>query len=145
MQSLGINIGSTSLKMVLADDGRLVWSGVRAHEGDFGAAAKKLLEEGSDVLIFPEGSRSPDGTLQPLEGGAGLIAAHSKASILPVYVKGTYKAMPPGSPFIRPTKVTVTFGKLLSFDPEFLKTKDARRKITEELENSLRSLEASCS
>ena len=105
----------------------------------------KILEEGSDVLIFPEGSRSPDGNLLPLEGGVGLIAAHSKVPILPVYVKGSFKAMPTGSPFIRPTKLTVTFGKPLSFDSEFLKTKGAREKIVEELTNSMRALEASCS
>jgi activator of 2-hydroxyglutaryl-CoA dehydratase len=46
MQSLGINIGSTSLKMVLAEEGRPVWSGILPHEGDFGAAARRLLIEG---------------------------------------------------------------------------------------------------
>jgi activator of 2-hydroxyglutaryl-CoA dehydratase len=45
MRSLGINIGSTSLKMVLADENRPLWFSATPHEGDFGAAVKKLLEE----------------------------------------------------------------------------------------------------
>ena len=53
MQSAGINIGSTSLKIVLAENGRQVWSGVTAHEGDFAAAAKKLLSEGNIPVGIP--------------------------------------------------------------------------------------------
>ncbi|MCL1896867.1 MAG: hypothetical protein FWG03_10025, partial [Clostridiales bacterium] len=74
MKSLGINIGSTSLKMVLAEDGQLVWSGVRAHEGDFEAAARKLLEEGdvpSGIPALVTGNEgrfmfNASGTLEPL-------------------------------------------------------------------------------
>ncbi|MDR2137862.1 MAG: 1-acyl-sn-glycerol-3-phosphate acyltransferase, partial [Synergistaceae bacterium] len=73
----------------------------------------RFLEEGQDVLIFPEGSRSPDGTLQPLEGGVGLIAAHAGAVIVPAFVKGTYEAMTPGSNWVKPRKIKVTFGKPL--------------------------------
>lgn len=105
----------------------------------------RLLEDGSDVLIFPEGSRSPDGTLQPLEGGVGLIAAHSKASILPVFVKGSYAAMPPGAALVRPAKITVTFGKLLTFAPEAYTGKGAREKIVAALTESLRELESAAS
>jgi predicted NBD/HSP70 family sugar kinase len=52
MQSLGINIGSTSLKMALfqydssVEGGRAVWTATTPHEGDFGAAVRKLLAEG---------------------------------------------------------------------------------------------------
>ncbi|MDR1875417.1 MAG: 1-acyl-sn-glycerol-3-phosphate acyltransferase [Synergistaceae bacterium] len=105
----------------------------------------KLLKEGNDVLIFPEGSRSPDGTLQPLEGGAGLIAAHAKASILPVFLKGTYRAMKPGAVLVRPAKISVTFGKLLVFDPEICTEKGAREKIMAELTKSLHELESAAS
>ncbi|MDR2964777.1 MAG: acyl-CoA dehydratase activase [Treponema sp.] len=51
MQSLGINIGSTSLKMALINDNSVVWSASVPHEGDFGAAVRKLLAEGN----IPEG------------------------------------------------------------------------------------------
>ena len=102
----------------------------------------KFLEEGSDILIFPEGSRSTDGKLLPLEGGVGLIACHSRAPILPVFVKGTYKAMPPGAAMVKPVKITVTFGKLISFDPETYKEKGGREKIMAALTDAFKALES---
>jgi len=102
----------------------------------------KFLEEGSDVLIFPEGSRSADGKLLPLEGGVGLIASHSRAPILPVFIKGSYKAMPPGAAFVKPVKITVTFGELITFEPEAYKEKGAREKITTALSDALKALES---
>jgi 1-acyl-sn-glycerol-3-phosphate acyltransferase len=119
----------------------------RANNAAAAAALKgflKFLEEGSDVLIFPEGSRSPDGKLQPLEGGVGLIANHSKATILPVFLKGTYDAMRPGTLMVKPRKISVTFGKPIVFDPDIYKGKGAREKIMTELTNSLGALETAC-
>lgn len=46
MQTLGINVGSTSLKMILCDDLLPVWSDSAAHEGNFVSAIKTLLEQG---------------------------------------------------------------------------------------------------
>jgi predicted CoA-substrate-specific enzyme activase len=80
MQSVGINIGSTSLKMVLleyedsAEKGRLLWSAAVPHEGDFSAAVRKLLFEGNIPRGVPamvtgnEGRFMFDvsGTLEPL-------------------------------------------------------------------------------
>lgn len=51
------------------------------------------------VVIFPEGTRSPDGRLQELEPGAGMLAARSGAPIQPVYVMGTYQCWPRGQKF----------------------------------------------
>ncbi|MCL2602201.1 MAG: acyl-CoA dehydratase activase, partial [Treponema sp.] len=53
MKSLGINIGSTSLKMVLVDDGLPVWSAALSHEGDFAAATHRLLNEGNFPVGIP--------------------------------------------------------------------------------------------
>jgi 1-acyl-sn-glycerol-3-phosphate acyltransferase len=121
--------------------------GVPVSRSDSASAASalkgffRLLEGGNDVLIFPEGSRSPDGKLLPLEGGVGLIAAHSKTDILPVFIKGSYEAMPLGAALVKPHKITVTFGRRIAFDPELYKGKDAREKIMAELSRSLKALE----
>ncbi|MDR1741085.1 MAG: 1-acyl-sn-glycerol-3-phosphate acyltransferase [Synergistaceae bacterium] len=101
----------------------------------------RLLEGGSDVLIFPEGGRSPEGRLMPLEEGVGLIASHSGVSILPVYVRGSHDAMPPGSALVRPKKLSVTFGRLIKITPELAKGRDARQKIVAALSESLHELE----
>lgn len=105
----------------------------------------RLLEGGSDVLIFPEGGRSPDGKLQPLEGGVGLIAAHAKVDILPVFIRGAYEAMPLGSALVKPKKITVTFGRRIVFDPDLHAGKEARGKLVAELTESLRALESPAS
>ncbi len=75
------------------------------------------LKEGKTVLIFPEGTRSPDGTIQSGKTGAGLLAHKSQASILPVYIDGTFNAMPRGAKWIKPAKVTVVVGK--PFTPDY--------------------------
>ena len=102
----------------------------------------KLYQEGSDVLIFPEGGRTLDGKLQPLEAGVALIAAHEHAPILPVFIHGSFKAMPPGSAFVKPTKLRVTFGKPLRFSDEVYDSKAGRKIIMDSLTETFRQLEA---
>ncbi len=102
----------------------------------------KLFQEGSDVLIFPEGGRSLDGKLQPLEAGVALIAARCEAPILPAFIKGSYEAMPTGATFVKPKKIKITFGKPLKFSSEVYKSKDGRNVIMTELEKSMRELES---
>ena len=53
----------------------------------------KMLKEGHAVLLFPEGTRSADGTIQGAEPGAGLVALKSGVPILPVRVFGTYESL----------------------------------------------------
>ena len=102
----------------------------------------KLYQEGSDVLIFPEGGRTLDGKLQPLEAGVALIAAHEHAPILPVFIHGSFKAMPPGSAFVKPSKLRVTFGKPLRFSEEVYNSKSGRKIIMDTLTETFRELEA---
>lgn len=102
----------------------------------------KMYREGSDVLIFPEGGRSPDGKLQPLEGGVAVIASHEHAPILPVYIDGTFNAMPTGSSFVRPSKINITFGKVLRFSDDVYSGKEGRAVIMERLESALKEMAA---
>lgn len=78
-----------------------------------GAVMKLMLgrlEARESILIFPEGTRTKDGRMLPLEGGAAFLAAKSGAPILPVYIDGSYRVCPPGKSLPRPVKLTVTFG-----------------------------------
>ncbi len=54
----------------------------------------KALADGHRVLLFPEGTRSHDGNLQPAKAGIGLIAAKSCAPIVPIRIFGSGDAMP---------------------------------------------------
>lgn len=111
-----------------------------------GAALKAffaILESGSNVLLFPEGSRSFDGKLQALEGGAALIAMKSGVPVLPAYVAGTHEAMPRGASGIKPSKITITFGEMI-YPEELAKglsSKEARTLMLQRIEEALRSME----
>ncbi len=59
--------------------------------------AGESLTQGFNLLIFPEGTRSPDGELQEFKPTTGFLALTSGVDVLPVYLKGTYDALPKGS------------------------------------------------
>ena len=56
----------------------------------------QLIEQRWNLLMVPEGTRSRDGRIGRLRTGAAVIAARHDVPIVPIYVKGTYQAMPPG-------------------------------------------------
>src|SRR3954464_8168089 len=55
-----------------------------------------LIDQRWNLLMFPEGTRSRDGSLGKLRSGAAVIAQQHHIPIVPIYVKGTHDAMPPG-------------------------------------------------
>jgi 1-acyl-sn-glycerol-3-phosphate acyltransferase len=77
--------------------------------------ALRLLGDGRAVLVFPEGTRGVEGSLQAARPGAGMLAALSGAPVVPVYVKGSGRALPRGAVLPRPARVTVTFGEPIRF------------------------------
>jgi long-chain acyl-CoA synthetase len=60
-------------------------------------AAVRTLELGYHLLIFPEGTRSPDGQLQEFKPAIAYLSFAAGADILPVYLEGTHDAMPKGA------------------------------------------------
>jgi 1-acyl-sn-glycerol-3-phosphate acyltransferase len=101
-----------------------------------------FIDDGYSVLIFPEGQRSPDGRLQPLEGGVALIASKTNAPIVPVWIDGTWEAFPLHLAFPRPRKVRVTFGRPIQPDalaPE-MPEKDRRNALLSLLRRALENL-----
>lgn len=75
-----------------------------------------LLSEGKRVVVFPEGTRSEDGTLQPLRNGVAFLALQSQCPIVPCYVGGSYEAWPKGQrwPRFRGVTTVCRFGKPIS-------------------------------
>jgi 1-acyl-sn-glycerol-3-phosphate acyltransferase len=70
----------------------------------------RLLNEDNAVVVFPEGSRTPDGKLHELLPGFCLLARRSGATIVPVAIDGAYKSMPRGSYFPLPAPIGLVFG-----------------------------------
>jgi 1-acyl-sn-glycerol-3-phosphate acyltransferase len=96
---------------------------VDRDRGDVGAVRTllRLLKEGKRVVVFPEGTRSRDGNLQPARAGLGLIIAKSLAPVVPVRVFGSYAALP-RSGGIHFVPITLVVGKPLFFTKEDLGT-----------------------
>ena len=68
------------------------------------------LKAGKSLMLFPEGTRSPDGRLQEFKLGAFKIALRSKLPIVPVAIRGTHKLLPKHSLAPRPGRVEVIIG-----------------------------------
>src|SRR5579875_833169 len=73
------------------------------------AAAADALRSGMDIVIFPEGTRSPDGRLLPFRKGAFFLAQETGAPIVPVVIHGTATMMSKGSLKITPGAAVVQF------------------------------------
>lgn len=73
-----------------------------------------ILKTGRVVAIFPEGRRSPTGTLQPAMPGVGVLAARTGVPVIPVAIAGTRETYPIGQRFPRPGKVSLFVGEALS-------------------------------
>jgi 1-acyl-sn-glycerol-3-phosphate acyltransferase len=74
-------------------------------------AARIVRADNSAIIIFPEGTRSPDGSLQPFKKGAFMLALHSGIEVVPVVVQGTREILPKGSWRVRPGRIIVRFGR----------------------------------
>jgi 1-acyl-sn-glycerol-3-phosphate acyltransferase len=74
-------------------------------------AVDLIRTRGYSFLIYPEGTRSPEGKLLPFRRGGFFLALDSGAPIVPVTIAGTYELMPRGSRRIRKGKVRVVFHK----------------------------------
>jgi len=79
-------------------------------------AVKQVIREGTAalragrwVVIFPEGTRSFDGMIQPFRRGGFFLALESGAPIVPLSVRGTHELMPRGKMFVRKGPVQITF------------------------------------
>ena len=73
--------------------------------------AVEYIKTGSSFLVYPEGTRSPDGRLHRFKKGSFVMAIEAGVPIVPVACSGAHRIMKKKSLVIRPGKVTVRFGK----------------------------------
>ncbi|HET7746716.1 MAG TPA: lysophospholipid acyltransferase family protein [Vicinamibacteria bacterium] len=71
-------------------------------------ALAAALEGGGTVMVFPEGTRSPDGSLQPFKRGVFVAAIAAGSRVVPVALEGTYALLPRHRRSIRPGTVKIT-------------------------------------
>ena len=88
------------------------------REGSDVAALKavmRILRSGGCTIVFPEGTRTRDGSLQPAKPGAGFIIAKTLAPVVPMRIFGAFEAFPRDAKIPRMTPVTIVAGKPIHF------------------------------
>lgn len=117
--------------------------GARNYADAFSQAVMHL-EKNAPLLIFPEGTRSSDGTIQSFRHGLGFLVKRTEADVLPVRLSGTFDALPRGKTIPRSRQVHCRIGKLIHFEELAKKTESMTptktyHTISEEIENRIRS------
>ena len=88
-------------------------------------AANEVMALNNGLLIFPEGTRSLDGNLQPFKPGVlSLLIYGPNVPIIPAYIEGTYHAMPKGQNLPKRHPVRIIFGEPLTFPRERWSSQD---------------------
>jgi len=95
------------------------WNSVPVdREGGGAAGLRAILDRllaGGAIILFPEGTRTRDGKLQPARSGIGLTVIKSTAAVVPVRVFGTYEAYGRHMKFPRPHRIAVKYGQPMDF------------------------------
>jgi len=122
------------------------------REGGGAAGLKAILDrllDGGIILLFPEGTRTRDGQMQPPRTGIGLVVIKSTAPVVPVRVFGTYEAYGRHVRIPRPYRVIVKFGQPVGFAElraeaktcTKARLKEIYRQVTDEIMRAIAKLE----
>ena len=91
---------------------------VRQGAGDVGAIKETIarLQEGHLLNIYPEGSRTEDGELLPIQAGVALVIRKAKVPVIPAVVDGSFGAWPKGRKLFQRHPIRVLYGKPVQLD-----------------------------
>jgi 1-acyl-sn-glycerol-3-phosphate acyltransferase len=114
-------------------------------EGNDRSALKALirvLRAGDRALVFPEGSRTPDGNLQPALPGLGLVIAKTRAPVVPMRMFGAHDAWPIGGKIRLWRKITLVVGEPIFFTETELesKAKDLYAQLSQRVMNAIAAI-----
>jgi 1-acyl-sn-glycerol-3-phosphate acyltransferase len=106
--------------------------------------AKRILDEGHVLTVFPEGTRSPDGRLQEARDGVAMLAMRTDATIVPIGIGGSDRVWPKGRLLPRPGgRVTMRIGtpfRLVDELPAGSDRRTAKRQATSLIMRRIASL-----
>jgi 1-acyl-sn-glycerol-3-phosphate acyltransferase len=103
-------------------------------------AAEEVLRQGQALVLFPEGTRKEGRVVETLNDGAMFIAARTGATVVPVGIGGSHRAMPLGAKIPRPAKIRIVIGAPIS--PPVAEGRVSRSAITAKSEELRAALEA---
>lgn len=103
----------------------------------------RKIKEGEGVVLFPEGTRSRDGKLQPGQAGVGLVIAKTLAPVVPVRIFGSYEAFPRGSKGVKFHPIRVVIGEPIHFTKEDVANadRDTYRQLSQRVMDAIARLE----
>jgi long-chain acyl-CoA synthetase len=78
--------------------------------------AARVIDAGYILLIFPEGTRSETGIMQPFKPSIGYLALHHKIDVLPMYLEGTHDALPKGKLLPQKRVIAAHIGPLVTYE-----------------------------
>ncbi len=99
--------------------------------------AERRLKDGWQLLLFPEGTRTRDGSIGRVRPGFGLLAMRADVPVVPVAIHGAFEAWPRGRLIPRPARVSVAFGRAIS--PEEVRSLGPRA-LAEKVGSDMREL-----
>ncbi len=100
-------------------------------------SSSQLLKGGWNLVLFPEGSRSPDGRIQEFKPGVGHLAKETGTPVVPMHIQGAHQVMPRGQRVPLPGPIRVRIGKPMTAGP-----KEGSRDFTARVEKAVRTLAA---
>ncbi len=100
----------------------------------------RVIRAGGAALIFPEGTRSKDGNLQPAQPGVGMIVAKTGAPVVPMRIHGSFEAFPRDRKFPRCVSITVVVGKPLYFSADGLADRESYQKTSDRIMDAVAAL-----
>jgi len=97
---------------------------VKRHGRDMSAVknALRVLKNGGALAIFPEGTRTKNKKLKPAKAGVGFIVYKAKVPVVPVYIEGSFDAMPRSIKTLKRYPVRVYIGKPVHFRKVYVRT-----------------------
>jgi len=102
----------------------------------------RVLKAGNAALVFPEGSRTVDGSLQPAEPGLGLIIAKTLAPVVPMRIFGAHEALPRGGGGLHFVPITIVVGEPIFFTAADLSPpgKDLYKRLSQRVMDAIAAL-----
>src|SRR5213594_388562 len=102
----------------------------------------RVLKAGNGVLVFPEGSRTLDGKLQPAEAGLGLVIAKTLAPVVPMRIFGAHEALPRGGGGLHFVPITIVIGEPILFTAADLNSpaKDLYKRLSQRVMDAIAAL-----
>lgn len=116
------------------------------RDGNDMAALKaviRVIKQGNGVVLFPEGTRSKDGQLQPAQAGIGFVIAKTQAPVVPMRIFGSFEAFPKNAKLPQRTPVTTVIGEPIYFTPDDIPdhSRETYQKLSDRVMNAIAALE----